>query len=187
MHEVGAMEILLRGIGAFYVFAGVVGALATLRGRLIDRMLAVIGEHAELEDAARAARAAEERATSARAAWLLSGSWGVLIAGTLLLLLVDWAPWTFLASALLQASYIYYIAPVHLDPKDPPDAVGRRSTTNAFVLFAAATVLTMWAASQGRLMPVADVPPAVSSAAAIACLGFVVYTVVAFGKPLGKS
>lgn len=184
MHEVDAMEILLRGIGAFYVFAGVVGALATLRGRLLDRMIAAIGEHAELEEPARAARAAEERATSARAAWLLTGSWVVLAAGALLLLLADWAPWAFLASALLQATYIYYIAPVHLDPNDPPDQSGRRATTNAFVLFAAATVLAMWAASRGRLMPVSEVSPYALGAAAAAIIGFVVYTIVSFGRPL---
>ncbi len=181
MHEVDAVEILLRGIGAFYVFAGVVGALATLRGRLLDRMIAAIGEHTEMDGAA---RAAEERATHARAGWLLTGSWVVLVAGTLLLLLVDWAPWAFLASALLQAAYIYYVAPVHLDPNDPPDEEGRRSTTSAFVLFAAATVLVMWAASRGRLMPLSDVPPAALAAAAAACLGFIVYTAGNFSKPL---
>jgi hypothetical protein len=181
-----AMDVLLRGIGAFYVFAGVVGAMATLRGRLLDRMIAAIGEHAELDGAARAARAAEERATSARAGWLLTGSWVVLAAGALLLLLADWAPWAFLASALLQATYIYYIAPVHLDPADPPDAGGRRSTTNAFVLFAAATVLAMWAAGQGRLLPVSQISPYALAAAAVAFTGFVVYTVLSFGKPLQR-
>ena len=92
-------EISLRVIGAFYAFAGYVATRAGLTSHCIDRAIAAI------------AMKKPPRLETAQTVWLLCAAMIVLAGGVALLLLLDFAPWLFLASALGQAAYIYYVAP----------------------------------------------------------------------------
>ena len=96
---------------------------------------------------------ADSRVEVAQAAWLLSAAAMVLAGGVLLLAGLQLAAFVFIASAIGQALYIYVVAPRYFDVEDPPSAQGRRQTTNAFVLFCAATAFVAWAAWRGRLTP----------------------------------
>lgn len=139
-------DIALRLIGAFYAFAGYVATRAGVTSYFLDCAIAAI--------AARKPPAVE----IAQTARLLSAATLVLTGGVLLVLLVDLAAWIFAASALAQAAYIYVLAPRYFDAAEAPDTRGRRQTTNAFVLYAAATAFVLWAAFTGRLLPWRDVP-----------------------------
>lgn len=130
------------------------------------------------------ADAASERAASVRGAWLLAGSLAVLFAGATLVLRLDVAPYAFVAAALLQAVYLFILAPLHLDAMDPVDDVGRRQTTNAFVLFAAATAYVMWAGWRGAFVPIATVRPELLAAVSALCVGFTGYTLWSYTRPL---
>ncbi len=174
----------LRALGAFYVFAGVVGARAALTGDVMDRMLAAIEAATESEAKdARKSDAPDDRGR-AKAAWLLLGAFAVLVSGVLLLLKLHLAQWAFLLSALLQALYLFYLAPAHFDAIDPPDAQGRRQTTNAFVLYAAVTAYVMWAGWLGRLLPLEAVDPWLIGAAVVPMLGFLAHALWTFTRPL---
>ena len=123
-----AVELGLRARGAFYVFAGYVATRAALTSHLIDRALAAISG------------AKPAPAETAQSLWLLAAANLILIGGAALVLLLDAAAWIFVASALGQAAYLFVVAPVYFDASDPPDPNGRRQSTNAFVVYAAATV-----------------------------------------------
>jgi hypothetical protein len=138
-------DIFLRVIGAFYAFAGYVATRSAMMSRFLDQAIAAIS----LEK--------PKPAETARSVWLLAGAALVLAGGVFLLAGLELAAWTFAASALAQASYIYVVAPRYLDVEDPPDAQGRQQTTNAFVVYAAATVFILWAAYRGRLIGIAEV------------------------------
>ncbi len=131
-------DIFLRAMGAFYAFAGVVATRVGLTSHFLDQAIAAI------------AAKKPTRAENAQAAWLLAGAAMVLVAGVLLLAGLELAAWAFLATAAAQATYIYYVAPRYFDVADPPDARGRQQTTNAFVIFSAATAFVVWAAYRGR-------------------------------------
>jgi hypothetical protein len=150
-------DIVLRVIGAFYAFAGVVATRSAMMSRFIDQAIAAISLQKP--------RPAE----TARNAWLLGGAALVLTGGVFLLAGLELAAWTFAASALAQASYIYVVAPRYLDGEDPPDPQGRRQTTNAFVIYAAATAFILWGAYRGRLSGIGEVskPALIAVAAAL--------------------
>ncbi len=137
-------DIFLRVIGAFYAFAGFVATRAGMTSHFLDRAIAAISlkKPSQVE--------------TARTTWLLSAAALVLAAGVTLLAGLQLAAWIFLASALGQALYIYFLAPRFFDREDPPDATGRRQTTNAFVIYSAATLFVVWAAWRGRLTPLGD-------------------------------
>jgi hypothetical protein len=139
-------DIALRLIGAFYAFAGYVATRAGLTSYFIDRAIAAI--------ALKKPPAAE----TAQTAWLLCAAVLVLIGGVLLMLLLDLAAWAFAASSLAQVVYLFFAAPRYFDVDDPPDPRGRRQSTNAFVLYTAATAFVLWAGLTGRLVPWRDVP-----------------------------
>ena len=137
-------DILLRVIGAFYAFAGLVATRSAMMSRFIDQAIAAIS----LEK--------PKSVETARSVWMLGGAALVLIGGVFLLAGLELAAWTFAASALAQASYIYVVAPRYLDDEDPPDVQGRQQTTNAFFIYAAATAFILWAAYRGRLVGVGE-------------------------------
>lgn len=151
-----AIEILLRLVGAFYVFAAFVAARASVMALLIDRAIAAL---------------ALERLAVAellKSYWLLAASVLVMLGGAALLFLLDIAVWAFLASAVGQAAYLFYVAPRYFDVEDPPDEIGRRQTTNAFVVYLIATAAVVWAFGAGYLSsadevscPVLIVPAAI--------------------------
>lgn len=135
-----ATEIALRCIGAFYVFAGYVATRAALTSHVLDKAIAGIGGKGL------------SRIEIAITAWHLVASSLVMASGLAALLLLDFSRWLFLASALGQAAYIYVVAPIWFDAEDPPDLKGRRQTTNAFVIYSAATAFVFWAGYQDRLL-----------------------------------
>lgn len=156
-------EIGLRLIGAFYVLAGVIATRAALASRTLDTALAAI------------AGGMPSRAERAASAWHLAGSTLVLASGLALLLLLDLAPALFVASAVAQGAYIGLVAPRWLDVVDPPDPKGRRQTTNAFLIYSAATGLVLWSAYQGRLAPLSQTAWPWLAAAGAGLLGHGVY------------
>jgi hypothetical protein len=142
---VTALDVLLVAMGAFYALAGVVGIKAALSGRMLDVAIAAI----EMKP--------PKRAETTRGAWLLAGAVLVLAGGAALLLRIEWAAPLFALSALMQGVYLGVLAPWYLDPGDPPDQTGRQQTTNAFLIYTAATVLVLWAYKAGALLAPEDV------------------------------
>lgn len=130
----------LIAVGAFYAFAGLVGIRAALHGRLLDIAIAGIA----LEK--------PPFVETARGLWLLLSGVVVLAGGLFLVLRLDWAAAAFVAAALGQAVYLLVLAPLYFDVAEPPDAKGRQQTINAFILYAAATLLVLWAYRTGKLM-----------------------------------
>ena len=169
--DMDAIDLLLRFVGAFYVFAAYVGARASLMSLLIDRAIAAIA----LEKPA--------RADLMKSYWLLAASVIVMAGGAALLFLLDIAMWAFLASAVGQAVYLFYVAPRYFDAEDPPDAVGRRQSVNAFVIYLIATAFVVWAASAGRLWSVADVSWPLLAIPAAMVAAHVVYVLWMARKP----
>lgn len=139
------VDLVLRLVGAFYVFAAFVAARAALMSLLIDRAIAAI------------ALKKPPRAEILKSYWLISASVLVMLGGAALLFLLDVAVWAFLVSSLGQAAYLFVVAPRYFDVEEPPDEVGRRQTTNAFVIYLVATAFVVWAYSDGRLSNVTEV------------------------------
>ncbi len=142
-------DIGLRIVGAFYAFAGVVATRAAITSNMLDRALAQISmKKMPFHE-------------TAQTAWLVMASLIVLAGGAALMLKADVAVWLFLGSAVLQALYIFAVAPHFFDREDPPDANGRQRTTNAFVIYLGATALVVWAFTTGKLLRLDQLPPPV--------------------------
>ena len=94
----------------------------------------------------------------------------------------------FLASALGQAAYLFVVAR-WFDTDDPPDQKGRRQSTNAFVVYSAATAFVLWAAAKGRLVSWQDVPWPVLAGAGSAVAAYAAYMIWLLARPLrsGRS
>ncbi len=132
------MEIALRAIGAFYVFAGLVGMRAMAMDRLMDQMLSGI----TLQPVP---------AKESRRRWLLSGSTlAVGMGGMALMVLSLWAVPLFLFGAATQAVYLFW-ARTAFPVEDPAERKGRRQTTNAALIYGVATALVCAAALAGLL------------------------------------
>ncbi|MGQ0458000.1 MAG: hypothetical protein ACT4OU_13190 [Hyphomicrobium sp.] len=153
-------DIALRLVGAFYAFAGVVATRATITAALLDKAIAQISlQKRPLRD-------------RARMWWLFAASVAIFAGGLTLVAQLEAAQWIFVASALGQAVYLAILAPFYFDAEEPPDAVGRKGTINAFVLYVAATAFVLWGGGAGKLKSFADAGPA---AIAIAATGLAVY------------
>lgn len=162
-----ATDIPLRLVGTFYAFAGVVATRAAISSRFLDRALAEI--------TLKKTPASE----TAQTVWLITASLIVLAGGAALMLKADVSVWFFLLSSILQALYIFLVAPMWFDSEDPPDAKGRQSTTNAFVIYLGATAFVVWAFATGRLVPFERLPqPAVygSATAVLLYVGYVLWS-----------
>ncbi len=156
--------IALRVIGAFYVVAGYFTARAALTSNLIDEAIAAISMKKT------------ERVEKHRTIWLLSLSVLFFAGGVCLMLLLEPAAWLFAISALIQIFFFLFLGPYYFDVADPPPPEARQRSINAFVVFGAATLFTIWAAYTGRLTKLADASPLLwgSAAGAIALhLGYI--------------
>jgi hypothetical protein len=169
------VEVLLCLVGAFYAFAGYVATRAGLTSHFIDRAIAAIG--------ASKPSVVETRQTY----WLLSAATLVLASGAALLFLLDIAVWLFVASSAGQALYLGVLGPRYFDRAEPPDPRGRRQTTNAFVIYLAATAFVVWAGAAGKLVTVAELGwlAAVPAAAVVAHVIYVLWTLA--GSPAAKT
>lgn len=167
-----ATEIALRCIGAFYAFAGYFVVRVALTSRVVDQAIAALS----------AQKTSPQE--NAQTLWHLASAVVVFASGVLLMLLLEAAAWAFLLSAAGQALYLFWLAPRHFDPADPPDPTGRRQTTNAFVIYGAATLLVCWAALTGTLLAWHEVPwpwLAAGTAAVVALAG---NAVRAYARPI---
>lgn len=138
-----AAEIALRTIGAFYVFAGIIGMRAMVMDHLMDQVLAGIAlQPVPAKDRYRR--------------WLLGSSLlAIGMGGMALMVLSLWAVPLFLFGAATQAFYLVW-ARTTFPPEDESERTGRRHTTNAGMLHAAATLLVCIAAGFGLLRPWLD-------------------------------
>ena len=167
-------DLGLSVVGAFYAFAGVVAARSGLMSRMLDKTIAAIGGER--------ASAAE----TARALWMVCASIVILAGGVALMLRTGLAAWLFTISALAQGLYLGLIAPRYLDPADPPDAAGRKQTTNAFVIYLAATAFVLWAHATGRLVDWHMLPWPLVPVAVCAIGAFAGYALLTFFNPTAK-
>jgi len=152
------VDIVLRAIGAFYVLAGFVAARAALTSNLVDQAIAAL----TLEKTG--------RVETHRTIWLLGLSVLFFAGGVFLILLLEPAAWLFAIAAFVQALFFLVLGPRYFDVADPPPPAARQRSINAFVVFAACTLLILWADFVGRLTRITDAPPLLwgSAAAAIA-------------------
>lgn len=127
------------GVGAFYVFAGVVVMRAMALDRVMNKLLAVLNDPAAPKELL-------------RSRVLAVGAFLTLGGGVALMLLSPLAAPVFVAGALWQAGYLLW-AEKALPPEDEDDARGRRQTKNAFVVYLFATAFVGWLAVQGQLRP----------------------------------
>jgi hypothetical protein len=155
-----AAEIALRTIGAFYVFASLLGMRSMVMDHVMDQMLAGIS----LKPIPR---------KDHQRRWLLSCSvLAIGMGGMALMVLSLWAVPLFLLGAATQAFYLVW-ARTAFPPEDDSDRTGRRQTTNAAVLYGGVTLLVCLAASFGLLRPWLD-PWALAIPAAGLILLFIV-------------
>jgi hypothetical protein len=127
------------GVGAFYVFAGVVVMRAMALDRVMDQVLAALNDPSTPKEVMRS------RVLSAGAFLTLAG-------GVALMLLSPLAAPVFAAGSLWQGGYLLW-AEKSLPPEDENEARGRKQTKNAFVIYLAATAFVGWLATQGLLRP----------------------------------
>jgi hypothetical protein len=158
------LALFLRFAGAFYVFAGIVAGRAALVSAVLDSAIAGI--------AAKSVNA-RERVLSL---WLIASAWLVFASGALLMVLAREAVWAFMLSALTQAFYLAIAAPYYFDTEDPPDAQGRRQTTNAFYLYFVVTLIVIWASGHG-LQPLSGQALVLQIAVWAALMGFAAYMI----------
>lgn len=160
-------QLVLCAIGGFYAFAGHVATRAALTSLFVDRAIAALDTKPV------------SRAELARSCWLLTAATLVLAGGLALLFLLDVAHWLFLVSSLGQAVYLFWLAPRYLDVEDPPDALGRRRSINAFIIYLVATAIVIWAYTVGKLesWEEADLPiVALATLIVAAHIGYVLWS-----------
>jgi hypothetical protein len=168
-------DVMLRVVGGFYALAGYVAARSALMSQFLDRAIAAI--------AAQKPKAME----TAQNAWLLIAAVFVLAGGVLLMAGLAIAAPVFALSSLGQIAYLFFVAPRYFDVEDPPDESGRRASTNAFVLYLAATAFVLWGAYTGKLVGIDDVPWPVLVVAVGTIAAFIGYLAWMLAKVPGKS
>jgi hypothetical protein len=122
------MEWAVRGMGVFYVVAGLFALRQVLINWRMERMVAAVLPSSPTE------RAAD--------VMLAMGSVLVLASGLALMMLQPWAVLAFLACWGAQAAYLLWAQRWHR-PRDPITARGRRETLNAFAVYSLATLLVL--------------------------------------------
>ncbi len=160
-------DVMLRCVGAFYTFAGVLATRATLMSYVVDRAISAIS----LQQLS--------KAEFARTLWLGLASVIIFLGGVALALLHNSAAWLFLAAAIGQAFYLAVLAPLIFDAADPPVGTGRQQTINAFVLYLAATAFVLWATHSGRLLDVDQMSPLLLATAGVGTAAFFSYVIAA--------
>lgn len=166
-----ALDILLQLVGAFYMLAGIVLARAVMFDRMLTRMADAISPGAANSDTRDRARAAYSLVLAAM----------TFLSGLGLMSLCDVAVYLFIANMLLQAVFLFWVAPQYLDKADASQSKGRQQSTNALVVYSAATAFVTWAGSIGRLQPMAEASPlslAMTASLAAVYFGYVAWMFV---------
>ncbi len=164
------LDIILRIFGAFYVLAGIVLARTVLTSRLLDQALAAIT----------LSRVDPKEQLKERYSLVLACL--TFTSGLALLCLSSTAVWLFLAGAIAQAAFIYWIAPRYVDAPEDGASLGRQQSTNAFVIYSAIAALVAWSAHIGRLKAWAELSDITVSAAAATLVAFAGYLIWAHVK-----
>lgn len=130
--------LVLRIVGAFYIFAGLVAMRAMVMDRLMDGMLAALSGNAPpLKDKVRR--------------FLLGSGAALTFSGGIALALLHFlALPLMLLNAITQAVWLLY-AQKNFPPEDHDDARGRRQTINAFMIYLAATALVFFVWRSGAV------------------------------------
>lgn len=137
------MEIILRCIGAFYVFAGILVLRGVVMDRVMDQMLAGITMKAQ-----------PKKEGLKRLIWGISGM-AIGMGGAALMVLNLWAVPLFTVGLLTQVAYLIW-ARTAFPLETPLEEKGRRQTINAAVLYGIVTGVVVAAALSGQLYPLFD-------------------------------
>lgn len=111
-------------------------------------------------------------------AYLTAGALVIALSGLLTLFRTDLALYAALIAVAQQAVYFYYLAPRFMDPYDPPEARGRRSSQNAYLGFCVFTLGLAWALWAHHLRPVALMPQldlAIAGGCVVVWMGYVAW------------
>jgi hypothetical protein len=127
-----------RAVGLFYVVGGVVAMRAWRMNALLDNAVSQISLKAT--DPVERTRGVAMFITSGLTA----------VSGLLLIFLLKAAVVAFLLNAASQAAYLAWAARA-LPPEDESEAIGRRRTTNAFVIWLVMTGLVLLLFERGVL------------------------------------
>jgi len=152
------LDILPRLLGAFYLFGGWMGLKALAMDDALDRMLGALS-----------AEPATDKETLRRrvlAACVLLTA----LSGVALMLMSRLALPLFVLNLVAQAGWLLW-ARTAFPPEDAEDALGRRRSRNAAIIWVAATLFVAWLDRQGRFAPFADPIPAVVVGLAALILG----------------
>lgn len=136
---INLVDILLLLVGLFYSAGAWLVTRAALTSMFLDRAIAGISAKKPT------------RIQTLLPAWHIGSAAIVLAGGLALALRLDAAAWLFVLSALGQGLYLGLLGPRYFDIEEPPDPQGRQQTTNAFVIYCAATSLVLWALYTGKL------------------------------------
>lgn len=173
-----AAEIALRLVGAFYMFAGYFLARVILTSRIADQAIeALTGE-------------ATARAVRLKTVWSLALGGTVFASGLALLLLLELAVTLFLTGSALQAFYLVWLAPKYFDPVDGADPQGRKQTTNALIVYGAATLGVLWAWQKGLLLDWFAAPyltRLIAGSGMTAFLGYVLWGIIKTSPELTRA
>ena len=132
------MEWVARALGAFYLLGGLYALKAARENNFYDKVLAAI----DLTPTP-----AREKV---RAATLWGGAFLTAAGGLALLLLSRWSVWIFALNLVLQLAYLLWAAR-WLKPEDEADAIGRKRTQNAAIIWGGATLAVIWWTREGLL------------------------------------
>lgn len=167
----GFPGFLLALIGFFYMFAGFVLAHHVAVDRVLSRAIEMIS----LEK--------QSRAETLQQAWTIVSAVLIFAGGAALLFLSSLAVWLFVVALVQQVAYLTFAAPKYFDRHDEPDPVGRRQSTNATILYGAATLAVIAAASSGALLPVTGEGAWSVAAASALTAVFAVWTIARMRMP----
>jgi len=164
-----AAEIVLRLVGAFYVFAGYFLTRIILTSRIAEQAIAALtGQRTA-------------RAENIKSVWSLTLAVVVFTSGLALALLLDLAVSLFLTATALQVFYLVWLAPWYIDPSGS-DTDGRRQTLNALIVYGAATLGVLWGWQKGLLSSWSDASTVSRSVAAVGLAVFAIYIVQSLVK-----
>lgn len=161
------LDIVLQLLGAFYIFAGIMLARSVLTSRLLDQALAAI------------TLTGVDPKEQIKERYSLVLACLVFASGLALVCLSRLAVWLFLAGTFAQVAFIYWIAPRYIDGPEDGTSLGRRQSTNAFLIYGAVTALVLWTAQIGRLKTwaeLSDILTGLAAAALVAFIGYVAWT-----------
>ena len=167
----GFPGFLLALVGGFYMFAG----FALARHMMLDRMLSRAIEMISLEK--------QSRVETLQQVWMIVSAILIFAGGAALVLLSMLAVWLFAAALVQQVLYLTWAAPRYFDLEDEPDPAGRRQSTNATILYGAATLAVVAAASSGMLLSVLGEGGASAITAAALTSAFASWMIVRLRMP----